>query len=76
MSNLKIICDSLADIPEYFIKKYDVEVVPLTISIDGIEYKQGVDLSVDEFYKKIRMTSSITKTSQATLTQFKEVFSK
>lgn len=76
MSNLKIICDSLADIPEYFIKKYDVEVVPLTISIDGIEYKQGVDLSVDEFYKKIRMTSSIPKTSQATYTQFKEVFEK
>lgn len=76
MSNLKIICDSLADVPEELIKKYDVEVVPLSISLHGIEYKHGVNISNEEFYKKIRATDEMPKTSQATYAQFEEVFRK
>lgn len=76
MKNLKIICDSLSDIPKDLINKYDIEVVPLTVILDGKEYKDGVDLSNDEFYKILRETNAYPKTSQATYTQFKEVFEK
>ena len=45
MSNLKIICDSLADVPENLIKRYDIEIIPLTIRINDIEYKDGVNIT-------------------------------
>ncbi|MEG0843216.1 MAG: DegV family protein [Romboutsia sp.] len=76
MKNIKVICDSLADIPEKLIEKYDIDVVPLTVILDGKEYKDGVDLSSQEFYKKLRESNVHPKTSQATYTQFKEIFEK
>lgn len=76
MKNLKIICDSLSDIPKELIEKYDIEVVPLTVILDEKEYKDGIDISNDDFYKILREENAYPKTSQATYAQFKEVFDK
>ena len=76
MSNLKIICDSLADVPENLIKRYDIEIIPLTIRINDIEYKDGVNITNEEFYKLIKESNEIPKTSQATYIQFQEIFKK
>ncbi|MBC5997444.1 DegV family protein [Romboutsia ilealis] len=76
MNNLKIVCDSLSDVPIDLIHKYDIEVVPLTVILDGKEYKDGVDITKEEFYKKLRGENIYPKTSQATYAQFKDVFEK
>lgn len=76
MKNLKIICDSLSDIPKELVEKYDIEVVPLTVILNGKEYKDGIDISNDDFYKTLREENVYPKTSQATYAQFKEVFDK
>ncbi|MBN9646702.1 DegV family protein [Terrisporobacter glycolicus] len=76
MSDLKIICDSLADVPENLVKLYDIEVIPLTIIINDIEYKDGQNLTNEEFYKLIKEYDEIPKTSQATYIQFKTIFKK
>jgi len=76
MSDLKIICDSLADVPQNLVKLYDIEVIPLTIIINDIEYKDGQNLTNEEFYKLIKECDEIPKTSQATYIQFKEIFKK
>ncbi|UPA29716.1 DegV family protein [Terrisporobacter glycolicus] len=76
MSDLKIICDSLADVPKNLVKLYDIEVIPLTIIINETEYKDGQNLTNEEFYKLIKEYDQIPKTSQATYIQFKEIFKK
>lgn len=76
MSDLKIICDSLADVPENLVKLYDIEVIPLTIIINDIEYKDGQNLTNEQFYKLIKEYDEIPKTSQATYIQFKSIFKK
>lgn len=76
MNNLKIVCDSLSDVPIELINEYDIEVVPLTVIIDNKEYKDGIDITKEDFYKKLRGENVYPKTSQATYTQFKEVFEK
>lgn len=76
MSNLKIICDSLADVPEQLIKKYDIEVIPLTIRINDIEYEDGKNLTNEQFYALIRECNEIPKTSQATYAKFETIFKK
>lgn len=74
MINIKLVCDSLADLPKELIKKYDIEVVPLSILFNGKEYIDGVDITKDEFYKMLRESKDLPKTSQVTYMSFKNTF--
>ena len=73
---IKIVCDSMSDVPEVIIKKYDVEIVPLTVIFNGVEYIDGIDINNKQFYKMLRESEVMPKTSQVTYSQFKEVFEK
>ena len=76
MSNIKIICDSMNDIPKDMLDKYDIEQIPLTVIFEGKEYRAGVDIDGDEFYKLLKNSSSMPTTSQVTYITYKEVFEK
>lgn len=71
---IKIICDSMCDIPEEIKDKEYLEMIPLTINIDGKEYKDGIDFTKEEFYDILKNSKTLPKTSQVTYVQFKEVF--
>lgn len=73
---IKIICDSISDLPINILNKYDIDIVPLTVLFNGTEYLDGENLTNDSFYKMLRETNSMPKTSQATYAQFKSVFEK
>ncbi|MBC5996189.1 DegV family protein [Romboutsia ilealis] len=73
---IKLICDSLCDTPEELVEKYDIDIVPLNIILGDKEYKEGIDISNEEFYKRMKEKTEVPKTSQATYIQFKEVFDK
>lgn len=73
---IKLICDSLCDIPKEIEGKEYVEIVPLTVIFKDKEYKDNVDLTNEEFYKMLRESNELPKTSQVTYIQFKEVFDK
>ena len=42
--------DSNAQLPAELVERYDVEVVPLTVTVDGRDFREGVDLDADGFY--------------------------
>jgi fatty acid kinase fatty acid binding subunit len=44
--------DSNAQLPRSLIDRYGVEVVPITVTIDGVDYAEGVDLDADMFYAR------------------------
>ncbi|RDY26875.1 DegV family protein [Romboutsia weinsteinii] len=71
---IKLICDSLCDVPKELLENNDIDVIPLTIIIDDKEYKDSVDMTNQEFYKMMKEIKTLPKTSQATYMQFKEVF--
>lgn len=73
---IKLICDSLCDIPKEIQDKKYLEVVPLTIIFNDKEYKDGVDISKEKYYEVLKNSKEIPKTSQATYIQFSEVFNK
>lgn len=74
--DIKLICDSLCDIPDELYDKEYLEIVPLTLILDGKEYRDNIDITKEEFYQRALKSSEIPKTSQATYMQFKEVFDK
>lgn len=74
--DIKLICDSLCDIPDDLYNKEYLEIVPLTLILDGKEYRDNIDLNKEEFYERALKSIQVPKTSQATYMQFKEVFDK
>jgi DegV family protein with EDD domain len=59
-----LVTDSNAQMPPELVKRYGIVVVPLTVTIDGIEYAEGEDLDADAFYAHfLRGTPHVT-TSQ------------
>jgi DegV family protein with EDD domain len=49
-----LVTDSNAQLPPELAERYGVEVVPLSVTIDGEEYLEGVDLDAGEFYARFR----------------------
>lgn len=76
MSNIKLICDTISDLPDGFKEKYDIEVIPTLVIFEDKEYRAGVDISSEEFYKKLRSSKKIPSTSQITYMTYKDVFEK
>lgn len=74
--DIKLICDSLCDIPDDLYNKEYLEIIPLTLILDGKEYRDNIDLTKEEFYERALKSIQVPKTSQATYMQFKEVFDK
>lgn len=71
---IKIITDSTSDLPEEIIKKYNIRVVPLTVTVDGKDYVEGVEITPQEFYQKMYRANSLPKTSQPSTASFAKVF--
>lgn len=45
-----IVTDSSSQITADLVERFDVDVVPMTVTIDGIDHLEGVDLDADTFY--------------------------
>lgn len=71
---IKIITDSTCDIPQSLVEQYDIGVVPLRLTIDGQQYRDGVDIHPKEFYARLASNHTTMHTSQATGNDFKEVY--
>jgi DegV family protein with EDD domain len=59
-----IAVDSTSDIPQERARSLDITVIPLLVLFGDESYRDGVDLTTDEFYKKL-MTSPVTPTTSA-----------
>lgn len=73
MSKFKIMTDSSVQLTQEEIKKYNITVVPLTITIDGKNYVDGVDISRHDFVKKMNESEELPKTSQPSIGRFVDV---
>ena len=65
-----LVTDSNSQLPPELVERYGVEVVPITIVIDGEEYAEGVDLSADDFYARFERATPDVSTSQPNPGQF------
>ncbi len=76
MQKVKIITDSSCDLDISYLDELNVHMCPLvTIFSDG-EFLDRVEMSPEEFYKKLESTKDLPKTSQVTPTLFLEAFKK
>ena len=73
--SIKIVTDSSCDLGIDFVKKNNIEFVPLLLNLDGenIEDDLGKSLGYREFYEKLR-AGSMPSTSQINIYTFEEKF--
>lgn len=69
-----IVTDSTADIPEELIRKYGIHIVPLRVLFGEETYADGVDLTSEQFYEKLKKVSVLPTTSQPSPTDFMDVY--
>lgn len=74
MNKIMIVTDSCSDIRNDDVARYDVEVVPMNITFGDENYQEGVNLTVEEFYKKLTSSRVFPKTSQPSPELFESVF--
>lgn len=68
--------DSSVQLTPEEVEKYDITVVPLTITIDGKSYIDGVDITRSDFVKKMNESEALPKTSQPPIGRFVETIKK
>jgi len=71
---VKIVTDSTADIPAELAQQLDISVVPLYVRFGNKVYRDGVDISEDEFYNKLTGATTHPTTSQPTPADFAELY--
>ena len=69
---ITIITDSASDIEQGELS--DVRVLPMTVTIDGVPYRDGVDITKDEFYRLQKSSDTIPVSSLISPFQFQEAF--
>jgi DegV family protein with EDD domain len=76
MTNVAIVTDSTAYLPEELIQQYGIHVLPLKVIWDGESFDDGLDISPDAFYKRLAKSETMPSTSQVTVREFQELFEK
>ncbi|HEY7946554.1 MAG TPA: DegV family protein [Acidimicrobiales bacterium] len=63
MSGIHIVSDSSSDLEPDELRPLNIEIVPLSIRIGDEEFSDRVDLSVDDFYKKMAASAALPQTA-------------
>lgn len=74
LNKIKIVCDTILDLPLEYRQNENIEVVPLKALLDDIEYYDDLSMDYNDFYDLLNNSSNIAKTSQPNYGKFKEVF--
>ncbi len=73
---IKIVTDSSVQLTEQEIESNHINIIPLTITIDGQSYVDDRDITRDEFMQKMATAKTLPKTSQPALGTFVDLFNK
>ncbi len=66
MRKVAVVTDSAACLPSELIREYDISVVPFGLAWGHRVYRDGVDMTADEFYRRLRDSEELPTTSQPT----------
>src|SRR5690625_6364164 len=76
MKKIAWITDSTCGLPEEFIKKNNIHVLPLSVIVNNISYRDDIDITKDEFYEKLKVDGIGAKTSQPAFGEFIKLYEK
>jgi DegV family protein with EDD domain len=74
MAKVAIVTDTTNCLPPELIKEYDIRIAPMTYTMEGKTYRDGVDITRDEFYGIYKRLTQPTTSTGVTIKDFLDVF--
>jgi DegV family protein with EDD domain len=76
MSNVAIVTDSTAYIPQDLVDNFNISVAPQILIWAEETFEDGVDIQPDEFYDRLKTAKVMPTSSQVTVASFQKIFTK
>lgn len=70
-----IVTDTTAYVPDDIQSQLGIRTIPLLVTIDGKEFKEGTDITTEAFYDLVRGKGPLPKTSQPAIGDFQALYS-
>jgi DegV family protein with EDD domain len=71
---VKVVTDSVSDISPAIASELGITVVPLNVVFGNEIYRDGIDLTTDDFYRKLEQSQALPTTSTPPLQTFIELY--
>lgn len=69
-----VVTDSTADLPPELVAELGITVVPLRVIFGDESFRDGVDLTSDEFFRRLQEAPELPTTSQPSVGEFLQVY--
>ena len=78
MSNsvIRVSADSTCDLSPQLLADYGIETLPLYVIYDGVEYQDGVNLTPDQLYEKVRQGGKLGSTAAINVDEYLTFFTR
>lgn len=76
MQPVRIVTDSTCDLPRSVCEQLGIEVVPLNVHFGQAIYRDGVDITSDQFFEMLSTSPDLPKTSQPATALFEETYNR
>ncbi len=73
---VKIVTDSVADVPSQVAEELRITVIPILVRFDTETFRDGIDLTTDEFYYKLEHGKIMPASAVASPVTYAEVYDK
>jgi len=74
MTSVGLVTDSTADLPQAVLDKHSVTMVPLIVNWDGKTYRDKLDLTTADFYRRLRTSKTLPRTGAPSIAAFESAF--
>ncbi len=73
---VRVVTDSTADIPPEMVQKLGITVIPCRIVFGSETYRDGIDLTKQQFYDRLTTDRAIPKTASPPISEYQEAFAR
>ncbi len=71
---IRIVTDSTADLPAEYIERSGISVVPLAVIFGDEELRDGVDITPEQFFRRLAREETVPTTAQPSAGAFRETY--
>ena len=76
MGRIAFVTDSTASLPDDQVKEHKVTVVPLQVVFGTESFRDGIDLTQEQFFERLKAAQSLPTTSQPSVADFEGAYQK
>ena len=72
--NIRITADSTCDLSPEYIEKHRIVIIPLTVSMGGRDYTDGLDITPDDIFRSVDVGAELPKTAAVNISDYRARF--